>query len=133
MNFWQTWFQFMASFLGTATAFSPFLIRSNTQHTRHLISRMAAVGIKVSKPLPGEVEKMQIKSWSTWGCGESKFPWTYSDTETAYMIKGKVIVTPDNKDLPAVTLERGDLAIFPAGMSCTWEVQEAISKYYKFN
>lgn len=29
----------------------------------------------------------QAKSWPTWGCGVSKFPWTYDDNETAYVLK----------------------------------------------
>jgi uncharacterized cupin superfamily protein len=26
----------------------------------------------------------------------------------------------------------GDLVVFPKGMSCTWEVSEAVSKHYNF-
>ena len=42
--------------------------------------------IEVRKPTESEVTRCQ--RWSTWGCGVSKFPWTYSDQETAYIISG---------------------------------------------
>jgi len=32
-----------------------------------------------------------------------------------------------------VEVQAGDLATFPAGMSCTWDVKEAISKHYNFH
>jgi len=42
----------------------------------------------------------------------------------------KVTVIPDY-DVP-VEIEAGDYVIFPAGMSCTWDVTEAIDKHYNF-
>lgn len=56
-----------------------------------------------------------------------------SDTETAYLIKGKVVVTPDDKALDAVTLMPGDLAVFPQGLACIWDVKEELDKHYKFD
>ena len=42
-----------------------------------------------------EAEKsLGISSWGQWGCPVSKFDWEYSDKETAYVLKGHVIVTP---------------------------------------
>jgi uncharacterized protein len=47
--------------------------------------------------------------------------------------RGKVTVTPTDPAFgEAVTIEAGDVATFPAGMSCTWDVTEAISKHYNF-
>ena len=130
MKFWTAWLQFMSSLLTTAFAFSPFAGRVGSRGIGRLSTSMS---IKVTRPGPEEIEKMQIKSWSTWGCGVSKFPWSYSDTETAYLIKGRVTVTPDDKTLKSVTLTPGDMAVFPSGMSCFWDVHESISKYYKFD
>jgi uncharacterized cupin superfamily protein len=31
-----------------------------------------------------------------------------------------------------VTFGKGDLVVFPQGMSCTWNVQEAVRKHYQF-
>ena len=81
---------------------------------------------------PSEEQVKVCKSWPVWGCGVSKFPWSYSERETALLIKGKCKVIPDDRSLPSVTLEAGDLVTFPAGMSCVWDVNEAISKHYNF-
>jgi len=74
----------------------------------------------------------KIKSWSTWGCGVSKFPWSYDSTESSYFIKGKVIVTPTNGGSP-VTIEGGDFVVFPSGLDCVWDVKEDIFKHYSFS
>ena len=51
----------------------------------------------------------------------SRFPWSYSSTETAYVLEGKVTVTPDGGS--PVEVKAGGLYTFPKGMSCTWEVR----------
>lgn len=85
----------------------------------------------VSQPSKDFLEKKGVFSWGTWGCEASKFPWTYDSTESCYILKGKVTVTPsDGRD--AVTIGEGDFATFPAGMSCTWDVTEAIHKHFCF-
>jgi len=38
-----------------------------------------------------------VKSWPTWGCEASTFPWSYSENETCYVLEGRVIVTPDGE------------------------------------
>lgn len=71
------------------------------------------------------------KSWPTWGCGVSKFPWFYDQQEAAYIVRGKVTVTPDGGE--PVEIKAGDYCVFPAGMGCTWDVQEALFKHYDFS
>jgi uncharacterized protein len=39
-------------------------------------------------------------------------------------------VTPSGGE--AVAMGRGDLVTFPAGMSCTWEIRDAVKKHYRF-
>ena len=73
----------------------------------------------------------EFKNWPVWGCEASTFPWTYGSTEQCYILKGKVIVTPDGAS-EGVTLEAGDFAEMEKGLSCTWDVIEDISKSYKF-
>lgn len=134
MKFFEAWIGFMVSFLSTAFAFSPFAPRSSALASlRRLGTTMSASAIRVSRPSEEEIAKLGVKSWSTWGCGASKFPWTYGDQETAYMLKGRVTVIPDDSSLPSVTLTKGDLVVFPAGLSCTWDVHDAISKHYRFD
>ena len=94
--------------------------------------RISATGKEIIVVKPTESQIKECKSWPVWGCGVSKFPWSYGERETALLIKGKCIVTPDDSSLPAVSLEAGDLATFPAGMSCVWDVTEDISKHYYF-
>lgn len=65
------------------------------------------------------------------GCEASK-PWTYSGTETCYILEGEVVVTLDDGRNP-VTVGAGDMVVFPDGMSCTWDVKRAIRKHYNFS
>ena len=93
---------------------------------------MSAKPIEVL-PTPSADELAAIKSsWGTWSCGVKFFPWSYSEDETACLLEGEVIVTPDDKSLPAVTCKAGDFVKFPSGMSCTWDVKAPINKHYKF-
>jgi uncharacterized cupin superfamily protein len=103
--------------------------------------------------------KYGISKWGTWGCGVSNFDWydchscggalrhcrsrspflcarrQYSGTETAYVLSGKVIVTPTGawSACKAVEIKAGDLCVFPDGMTCTWDVTEPIQKHYSFD
>ena len=78
--------------------------------------------------------KYGVKSWGKWGCDVSKFDWQYSGKETAYVVKGKVLVTPTGAwaACKPTEVKAGDLAVFPDGMTCIWDVSEAIEKHYSF-
>lgn len=69
-------------------------------------------------------------SWPIWTCEASQFPWSYDSRETCYILEGEVIVTPDGGK--GVTIKAGDLVVFPAGMSCHWNVVKPIRKHYRF-
>ena len=93
-------------------------------------------GIKVEKMSQEEAdEKFGVSSWPTWGCDASKFDWEYSGTETAYILEGEVTVTPtgDWSDAEPATIQAGDLATFPDGMTCVWDVKRPIRKHYNFS
>ena len=77
-----------------------------------------------------EAKKLGIDSWGRWECEPSTFDWHYDEQETAYVFEGDVIVTADGEQ---THITGGMLVTFPAGMSCTWEVREKISKVYTFN
>lgn len=81
-------------------------------------------------PSPERLQELGVSNWPTWSKEVSKFPWTYGDTETAYVLEGEVVVTPDGGE--PVRFGKGDLVTFPAGMSCTWEVLKPIRKHYRF-
>lgn len=84
-----------------------------------------------SSPSEEKLKEMAVLSWPTWGCQASKFPWSYDSAETCYLLEGHVLVTPDGGE--AVEIKAGDMATFPAGMNCTWDVKKAVHKHYKFH
>ncbi len=81
-------------------------------------------------PAPARLAELGVSGWPTWSKEVSKFPWTYGDAETAYVLEGEVTVTPDGGE--PVSFGAGDLVTFPAGMSCTWEVKKPLRKHYRF-
>lgn len=58
--------------------------------TREGLLKMSMSSISVKKAESTDFDSLRIKTWPTWGCGVSKFPWTYDSSETSYFIKGKV-------------------------------------------
>eukprot|EP01082_Thalassiosira_pseudonana_P014968 g13436.t1 g13436 contig8:678611-679129(-) len=85
----------------------------------------------VEQPSEEFLNEKGVFYWGTWGCPASKFPWTYSESESCYLLAGKVTVTPTD-GRKAATFGKGDFVTFPAGMSCTWDVSEAVEKHYMF-
>jgi uncharacterized cupin superfamily protein len=106
--------------------------KSNSYLANQVTKLMMSSQITVTTNLPtSEISKLGIKSWPTWSCSKSKFSWHYDEKETSYFLKGKVIVTPsDANNGPPVTIQAGDLVVFPAGLSCTWDILEDIEKHY---
>ena len=82
-------------------------------------------------PAEAKLASLGVFSWPIWSCKFSEFPWTYDSRETCYLLEGEVIVTPDG-GLP-VSFAAGDLVVFPAGMSCRWQVLRAVRKHYRFD
>jgi uncharacterized protein len=88
--------------------------------------------VVVRQPDDAFLQSKGVFDWATWGCGVSKFPWTYDASESCYLLQGKVTVTPSD-GRAATTFGKGDYVTFPAGMSCTWDVTEAVQKHYMFS
>jgi hypothetical protein len=102
----------------------PMLV-SLSQHTA------MASGITVTpNPDPAQLQSLGVTSWPTWGCGVSIFPWSYDEQEICLLLDGEVTVTPDGGE--PVRFGAGDLVVFDAGLSCTWEVHAAVRKHYRF-
>jgi uncharacterized protein len=83
------------------------------------------------QPTPERLEELGVFQWSIWTKEVSEFPWTYDTKETCYFLAGEVTVTPKNGE--PVTMGKGDLVTFPAGMSCTWKITQAVRKHYLFS
>ncbi len=89
------------------------------------------VGIKVdANPSEATLSELGVLGWGTWTKEVSEFPWTYGEAETCYFLEGEVAVTPEGGE--PVTVGKGQLVTFPAGMSCTWAVTQPVRKHYKF-
>jgi len=85
--------------------------------------------IKVERgPAQERLQSLGVESWPIWAKEISEFPWSYGTSETCYFLEGDVIVTPDGGE--PVEMGQGDLVTFPAGMSCTWKIRQAVRKHY---
>ncbi len=84
-----------------------------------------------SNPDQARLESLGVFSWPTWSKEASEFPWSYDAQETCYFLEGDVVVTPEGGE--PVKMGKGDLVIFPAGMSCTWEILADVNKHYQFS
>jgi uncharacterized protein len=88
-----------------------------------------AMKIKISKPSKDEIERMNVYQWPIWEKEESNFPWTYDAEETCFIIEGHVFVVTQWE---TVEIQPGDLVVFPAGLSCQWDIRKAVRKHYQF-
>ena len=87
--------------------------------------------VEVTKqPDESLLEEQGVRSWPIWEKEASDFPWHYDETETCYIIEGRVVVTPEDGE--PVEIEAGDFVRFPAGMSCHWSIKEDLRKHYSF-
>jgi uncharacterized cupin superfamily protein len=87
--------------------------------------------IKVERnPDQNRLNSLGVFGWPIWTKEASEFPWTYDEPETCYFLEGEVVVTPDGG--APVEIQKGDLATFPAGMSCVWKVRKPVRKHYRF-
>ena len=89
-------------------------------------------GIQIDRqPTQADLDQLGIPDWPIWTKEASTFPWTYDSSETCYFLEGDVVVTPEGGQ--PVEMGQGDLVTFPAGMSCTWEIRQAVRKHYQFS
>jgi uncharacterized cupin superfamily protein len=89
-------------------------------------------GIQLEQnPTPDRLAALGVTTWPIWTKEVSEFPWTYDAAETCYILEGAVTVTPNGGE--PVTIRKGDLVTFSAGLSCTWKITQAIRKHYQFD
>lgn len=84
--------------------------------------------VSVEEPTKDTISRLEVDSWPIWEKEPSTFDWHYDAEEVCYFLEGKVIVrTPEGE----VAMGKGNLVTFPAGLDCTWEVQEKVRKHYR--
>ena len=81
-------------------------------------------------PSDKRLKEQGVLGWPIWTKEVSEFSWSYDAQETCYFLEGDVVVTPDRGK--PVKIGKGDLVIFPKGMSCTWNIRKAVRKHYTF-
>ena len=86
--------------------------------------------IKVQKLGQDQLKKMGVFGWPIWEKEVSRFPWVYDSIEECFFLEGKVTV--ETKDGKSVSFGKGDFVSFPKGLSCTWNIKEAVRKHYNF-
>ncbi len=82
-------------------------------------------------PSEDRLQELGVSGWAIWAKEASGFPWHYDAQETCYLLEGDVEVTPEGGE--TVRFGKGDLVIFPQGMSCTWKIHQDVRKHYRFD
>jgi uncharacterized cupin superfamily protein len=95
-----------------------------------MTSSMTSPITVTSNPGSEQLEQLGVAGWPIWSCGVSRFPWTYHEQETCLLLEGDVTVTPEGGE--AVCFGAGDLVVFAAGLSCSWDVHAPVRKHYRF-
>eukprot|EP00188_Purpureofilum_apyrenoidigerum_P001743 Plantae.Rhodophyta-Purpureofilum_apyrenoidigerum.ctg19902.p2 GENE.Plantae.Rhodophyta-Purpureofilum_apyrenoidigerum.ctg19902~~Plantae.Rhodophyta-Purpureofilum_apyrenoidigerum.ctg19902.p2 ORF type:complete len:124 (+),score=21.77 Plantae.Rhodophyta-Purpureofilum_apyrenoidigerum.ctg19902:194-565(+) len=122
----------MEAFIGVLSNRPGYKVGARVNARRTVRMAMATKKIEIIRQADEvTINKLGCRSWPTWGCEASKFPWTYDENEKCLLLKGEVTVTPDDGG-EAVSFKAGDIVTFPEGMSCTWDVKEAVHKHYQF-
>jgi len=81
-------------------------------------------------PEEERLKELGVSDWPIWTKEVSEFPWFYDEPETCYILKGDIIVTPEDGE--PVKVAEGDLVTFPKGMKCTWKINKDVRKHYRF-
>lgn len=81
-------------------------------------------------PTADRLQKLGVYGWPVWEKEVSRFPWSYDERETCYLLEGDVTVTP--KGGSPVPFGKGDVVVFPAGMECVWDIRKPVRKHYRF-
>lgn len=79
------------------------------------------------RPSEMKLDIMGVFDWPIWKKGIGEWPWKYDRRETCYFLRGRVEVEVNGE---TQTFGRGDLVIFPVGLSCTWRILEPVEKHY---
>jgi len=85
--------------------------------------------IVVKKLSMKEIDEKGIKNWPLWEKEVSRFAWTYDATEECLILEGHFNVETEEG---VFSFGPGDFVVFPAGLSCVWDIKESVRKHYNF-
>jgi len=94
-----------------------------------MIVAEAISGIQVEQVDNQRLEELGVKSWPIWEKEESTFDWRYDEQEICYFLAGEATIKTDEGE---ITVGHGDLVTFPKNLNCTWQVNRAVKKHFKF-
>jgi len=77
-----------------------------------------------------EILEKEVRSWPTWSCEVSEFPWEYIEQESCYILEGQIDITTEDGEV--VSIGPGDFVIFPRGLKCEWKVRQSVLKHFSF-
>ena len=83
----------------------------------------------ISKLVEKEMVDLGVKTWPIWEKEVSRFDWTYTEDEQCYIIEGEFVVTTGENSYHIVP---GDFVTFRKGLTCVWEINKPVKKYYNF-
>ena len=72
------------------------------------------------------LKDMDVANWPTSEKELSIFPQEFTTTETAFILEGESVMTPEQGS-EATPFTVGDLLVFPLGYQGRWEVKKALS------
>jgi uncharacterized cupin superfamily protein len=81
------------------------------------------------KPSRERLEQLGVFSWPVMNREVSEFSLIYEEREVCYLLEGEAVVSPE--DGAPVELTAGDLVVFPAGLSCRWDVLKPVCKHFR--
>jgi len=94
-----------------------------------MLSPKAISGVRIEKLDQEALKTRGVFSWPIWEKEISRFDWTYDSEEQCYFLEGEVTVGTPEGD---IRIQKGDFVTFPQGLSCVWEVKQAVRKHYHF-
>ncbi|MGZ8931612.1 MAG: cupin domain-containing protein [Methylosarcina sp.] len=85
----------------------------------------------VSKIFSERLQESGVADWAIWEKEISQFPIDFDETETAYILEGEILVTPEGGE--PVRILPGDLVVFHEGLNSQWEVVKPLRKHYSYD
>jgi len=84
--------------------------------------------VRVEQPDEKRVDELGVRNWPTLEKEVCRIDWFFDSTEESYFLAGRVIV--ETEDGQRVEVKKGDLAVFPKGLKCTWFIEEPMQKHF---